>query len=93
MTMENVPPGQMDAAGKKAVSGGAIATGGGLALLIIFMAQNRDDVTLDFLWWTFTWPTWLVVLASAVLGGIIWIGIGILRRMRRRRERRAERRN
>jgi len=93
MTMENVPPGQIDAAGKKALSGGAIATGGGLVALIIFMFQNTDDVALDFLWWGFVWPAWLVVLVSAVAGAFVWLGIGILRRHRRRQERRADRRD
>jgi uncharacterized integral membrane protein len=71
------------------LSGGAIASLSGVALLVIFMLQNRDDVNVDFLFWGFTWPVWLVILVSAVLGGIVWIGLGVVRRHRRRKERRS----
>jgi hypothetical protein len=70
------------------LSGGAAATIGGGGLLLLFMLQNRQDVTLQFLVWSFTWPLWLLTLVSAVFGSILWIGIGILRRHRRRVARR-----
>ena len=75
------------------ISGGAIATltGGGVLLLFIF--QNTQDVSLDFLFWTFTWPLWLLTLVSALLGALVWFGIGVLRRHRRRVARREDRRN
>ena len=38
------------------LSGGAIAVISGAALLVVFMAQNTEDVTLEFLFWDFTWP-------------------------------------
>jgi len=66
---------------------------GGLALLAIFMIQNTDDVTVHFLTFDFDWPVWLIVLVSAAVGAFIWIGLGILRRHRRRKERRADRRD
>ena len=68
---------------------GAIASLSGVGLLFVFMLQNREDVNIDFLFWGFTWPLWLVILVSAALGGIIWIGFGIVRRHRRRKERRS----
>ena len=77
----------------RALGGGAIATLGGLALLAIFMIQNTDDVTVHFLTFDFDWPVWLIVLVSALVGAFIWIGLGILRRHRRRKERRADRRD
>jgi uncharacterized integral membrane protein len=77
------PPGS--AAG---ISGGLIATLAGGGLLVVFMVQNREDVTLDFLVWSFTVPLWLFTIIVAVLGSIVWIGLGILRRHRRRRARR-----
>jgi uncharacterized integral membrane protein len=52
------------------------------------MAQNTEDVTLQFLFWSFTWPLWLFTLTVAVLGSIMWIGLGVLRRHRRRQARR-----
>jgi uncharacterized integral membrane protein len=75
------------------LGGGAIATLVGLGLLGVFMVQNTEDVRLDFLVWHFTWPLWLVVLASALLGALVWFGLGVLRRHRRRKERREDRRN
>jgi uncharacterized integral membrane protein len=74
------------------LSGGAIATLVGLGLLVVFMVQNTEEVRLDFLVWHFTWPLWLVTLASAVLGALVWFGLGVIRRHRRRKERREERR-
>ena len=76
---------------KSRLSGGLLATLLGGGLLIIFMVQNRADVTLHFLFWSFTWPLWLFTLVVAVLGSLIWIGLGILRRHRRRVARRAAR--
>jgi uncharacterized integral membrane protein len=85
-------PGQPTSDGAR-LGGGAIATLGGLALLIIFMVQNTEDVTVKFLAWDWTWPVWLVILVSAVFGAIVWLGLGILRRHRRRKERRQDRRD
>ena len=89
--MMNDPPSGSDDNGR-GIGGGAIATIGGLGLLAVFMAQNTDDVRIDFLVWDFTWPVWLVVLLSALVGAFVWIGLGILRRHRRRKARRAARR-
>jgi uncharacterized integral membrane protein len=75
------------------LGGGAIASIIGGAGLIIFMLQNRDDVRVDFLWFDFTWPLWLVILVSAVVGAFVWFGLGVLRRHRRRKERREDRRD
>jgi uncharacterized integral membrane protein len=75
------------------LGGGAIASIVGGAGLIIFMLQNRDDVRVDFLWWDFTWPLWLVILVSAVVGAVVWLGLGVLRRHRRRKDRREDRRD
>jgi len=71
---------------------GAIASLSGVGLLVIFMLQNRKDVQVDFLFWNFTWPLWLLILVSAVAGALVWLGLGVMRRHRRRKERRADRR-
>jgi uncharacterized integral membrane protein len=73
------------------LSGGLIATLAGGGLLGAFIAQNTQDVTLQFLFWSFTWPLWLFTVVVAVLGAVLWIGLGMLRRHRRRVARRAER--
>jgi hypothetical protein len=74
-----------------AITGGLLATFAGGGLLVVFIVQNRDDVTLNFLFWSFTVPLWLFTIVVAVLGSIVWIGLGILRRHRRRKARRADR--
>jgi uncharacterized integral membrane protein len=77
--------------GKAGLSSGLIATLSGGALLLVFILQNRSDVTLKFLLWSFIWPLWLFTIVTATLGAIVWIGIGVLRRHRRRVARRAAR--
>jgi uncharacterized integral membrane protein len=73
------------------LSGGAIASLVGVGLLIVFMVQNTEDVELEFLFWDFTWPLWLLTIVSALLGALVWFGLGVIRRHRRRKERREER--
>jgi len=75
------------------LGGGAIAALTGVGLLVIFMVQNTEDVTLDFLFWSFTWPLWLFTFVVALAGALVWFGLGVMRRHRRRRARRADRRN
>jgi uncharacterized integral membrane protein len=69
-------------------SGGAIASGSGVAALLVFIMQNTDDVPVSFLFWSFTWPVWLLIVVSATLGAAVWLGLGIMRRRRRRKARR-----
>jgi uncharacterized integral membrane protein len=72
---------------------GAIASLGGLGVLLIFVLQNRQDVSIDFLFWSFTWPLWLYTIVTAVFGAIVWLGLGVMRRHRRRKARREDRRD
>jgi uncharacterized integral membrane protein len=88
-----VPGDTSAAASGGRLSGGVIAALGGGALLVVFMVQNRDDVTLKFLFWSFSMPLWLFTLLVAVLGAIVWFGLGVLRRHRRRVARREARRD
>jgi uncharacterized integral membrane protein len=82
------PSGTGGASRGTGVSGGVVATLAGGGLLVVFMVQNTDPVTLKFLFWSFTWPLWLFTLTVAILGAIVWIGLGVLRRHRRRVARR-----
>ena len=75
------------------LGGGAIASLTGVGLLLIFMIQITQRVRLDFLFWSFTWPLWLLTVASALLGALVWFGLGVMRRHRRRKERRQDRRD
>lgn len=71
------------------MSAGAVASIIGVALLIVFMAQNSENVRLDFLAWSFTWPLWVVCLLAAIIGALVWFGLGVVRRRQRRMARRA----
>lgn len=75
------------------LGGGAIASLSGVAALVIFMIQNTEDVTVEFLTWKFTWPVWLLVLVAALTGAFVWFGLGVLRRHQRRKDRREDRRS
>ena len=72
---------------------GAIATLVGGAALLVFVIQNRQDVAFDFLWFSFTWPLWLYTIMTALFGALVWFGAGVIRRHRRRQERREDRRD
>jgi uncharacterized integral membrane protein len=75
------------------LGGGAIASLTGAGLLLAFMLQNTEEVRLDFLFWSFTWPLWLLTIVSALLGALVWFGLGVMRRHRRRKARREDRRD
>lgn len=74
------------------LGGGAIAALFGLGVLLIFVFQNTADVRFHFLVLDFTWPLWLYTIVVAVFGALVWFGLGVMRRHRRRKARRAERR-
>jgi uncharacterized integral membrane protein len=74
------------------LGGGAIASLTGVGVLLIFIFQNTDDVRFHFLFLDFTWPIWLYTIVVAVFGALVWFGLGVIRRHRRRKARRAERR-
>jgi uncharacterized integral membrane protein len=76
---------------KGGLGAGAIATIGGLGVLLIFILQNTEDIEFRFLFWGFTWPLWLYTIIVAVFGAIVWFGLGVMRRRRRRKARRAAR--
>ncbi len=94
MSIDGVPDDvSPETSDRRKLGGGAIASLSGVAVLVIFMIQNTDDVTVKFLFWNFTWPIWLLVLVAAVFGALVWLGLGVLRRHRRRKERREDRRD
>jgi uncharacterized integral membrane protein len=79
-----------DGEGSK-LSGGAIASLSGLAVLAIFVVQNTEDVRFHFLFLDFTWPLWLYTIVVALFGALVWFGMGVVRRRNRRKERRDDR--
>jgi uncharacterized integral membrane protein len=91
MAPEDAGP-NAQAGNRKRLGGGAIASLSGAAVLVIFIAQNTEQITLHFLVFNFTWPLWLLTIVTAMFGALLWFGLGVMRRHRRRRERRMERR-
>jgi uncharacterized integral membrane protein len=71
---------------------GAITGLTSVAVLLIFMVQNTEDIRIDFLFWNFNWPLWLYTFVIALVGAFMWVGLGVLRRHRRRKARREARR-
>jgi len=78
---------------RRRLGSGAIASLIALAVLVIFVIQNRMRIRIDFLGWSFIWPLWLYTIVTAVFGALVWFGLGVMRRHRRRKERRANRRD
>jgi uncharacterized integral membrane protein len=95
LTAQQIPGGggngQAQAPGRR-LGARAITGLTGVGLLLVFMIQNTEDVKLDFLFWSFTWPLWLYTFVIALVGAVVWVGWGVFRRHRRRKERRQERR-
>ena len=77
---------------RRRLGGGAIASLSGLAVLLIFIIQNQEDIKFHFLFLNFIWPLWLYTIVMALFGALVWFGLGVLRRHRRRKERRGNRR-
>jgi uncharacterized integral membrane protein len=77
---------------ERQLGAGAITGLTGVGLLLVFMIQNTEDVKIDFLFWSFTWPLWLYTFVIALIGAVVWIGAGVIRRHRRRKARREARR-
>ena len=77
---------------RRRLSGGAIVSLVAAAVLLIFIIQNTGDINVRFLWVRFSWPLWLYTIVTAVVGAIVWFGLGVMRRHRRRAERRETRR-
>jgi uncharacterized integral membrane protein len=86
MVVQQSPGGNKPSGGR--LSGGAIISIIGVALLVIFMIQNTEKIRLHFLVWHFTMMLWLFTLIAAVVGALVWFGLGVIRRHRRRKQRR-----
>ncbi len=60
--------------------------------VLAFIIQNRGPVKLSWLFWSFSWPLWLLLVVTiglSLVAGQLWL---MLRRHRRRVARRAVRR-
>jgi uncharacterized integral membrane protein len=74
---------------KGGLGAGAVATITGVGVLLVVILQNREEVTFNFLFWDFTWPLWLYTVVVALFGALVWFGLGVMRRRRRRKARRS----
>jgi uncharacterized integral membrane protein len=77
--------------GSNSLGAGAIASLAGVGALLVFIVQNTEDVRFHFLFFSFTWPLWLYTIVTALIGALVWFGLGVMRRHRRRQERRDRR--
>ena len=61
-------------------SGKVIGAGIALAVLVIFVLQNRDRANVDFLFWDVDARVWTVIVLAAGLGFVIGWMLGRARR-------------
>ena len=60
--------------------------------VVAFVVQNRGPVKLSWLFWSFSWPLWLLLIVTIGLSLLAGQLLLMLRRHRRRVARRAARR-
>jgi uncharacterized integral membrane protein len=61
--------------------------------LLAFVLQNTESVTLHWLFWSFSWPLWLLLVVTIVLSLVAGQIMLMWRRHRRRVARRDARRD
>ena len=55
-------------------------------LILIFVLQNTQDLKFKFLFWDFTWPAWLMLVITLLIGFAIGFLVSALLRRRKKRE-------
>jgi len=90
MSQQPAPGGSSRSAGRYVMP--TIATLIVLAILA-FVLQNREPVEISWLFWSFSWPIWLLLVITIVLALIAGQMLLMLRRHRRRKARREARRD
>ncbi|MGB0114062.1 MAG: LapA family protein [Ilumatobacteraceae bacterium] len=56
---------------------------------LLFILQNTENVTFNFLWFDFRWPLWIMLIGFMVAGAAV--GWGITHRIKSRKTRQAKR--
>jgi uncharacterized integral membrane protein len=82
--MVEQPQVQMQRPQRKA-RGRLIVVGVIAVVVLVFILQNGADTQMNFLWFDFTWPAWLVIILSLVIGVIAGLLIGAYARRSKRR--------
>ena len=54
-------------------------------IAIVFILQNGADTQMNFLWFEFTWPAWLVIILTLVIGVIAGLLVGAYARRPKKR--------
>ena len=54
-------------------------------IAVVFILQNGADTELSFLWFEFTWPAWLVIILTLVIGVVAGLLIGAYARRPKKR--------
>ena len=54
-------------------------------IAIVFILQNGAATEMSFLWFEFTWPAWLVIILTLVIGVIAGLLIGAYARRPKKR--------
>ncbi|HMK92015.1 MAG TPA: LapA family protein [Thermoleophilia bacterium] len=88
MSQQPAPRGQSQSAGRYVMP--TIATIIVIAILA-FILQNRQSIKISWLFWSFSWPLWLLLVVTILLSLIAGQILLMLRRHRRRKARREAR--
>ncbi len=56
-----------------------------LILLLVFITQNTDSATFQFLGWHWSLPLGVAILLAAVVGGLLTVAVGTARIVQLRR--------
>lgn len=54
---------------------------------LLFIVQNTESVSFNFLWFEFRWPLWIMLLVFMLGGAVVFYGAARRRRARRNAER------
>ena len=86
MSTPQQPQVQVRRASERAGYGRLIALAVVVVILLVFVFQNPEKVRFTLLFFHFTWPAWLMLIVTIVLGFLVGLVTGALLRRRKRRE-------
>jgi len=90
MSQQPAPSGSSQSAGRYVMPTIAVII---VIAVLAFILQNRGPVKLSWLFWSFSWPLWFLLVFTIVLSLIAGQILLMWRRHRRRKARREARRD
>jgi len=73
-----------DSGGKRGIANTRLIVAGvALIVAVIFVVQNDNRVSTDFLFFSGTAPLWVVILLSILIGALLGQVVGVLARRRK----------